>query len=238
MTDPLSLVTLAIAAGGGTVDGIASTQLVGAGVTLLQRAAPVVRALSGRRAAILLPPSPALLIALSAATGRGALYINPIATIEPIATLLHQAEVGLVFTWARWVDRLPSDFPFVLLDDAPASARIVTSTLDRVVDLGAHFGLALEGDRDAEGLAEEWLASVDDDNATTRDDDGHSLHSWSHYDVLVAARAHNAAHTVRSSDMHTAIAAHSTVAQLIAAFVAPLLAGGHVHTTSTLRDDL
>ena len=66
MSDPLALLPLALAAGAGRV-GVAGAdagdydaqQLVAAGLTLLQRSAPLVRALSGRRAAILLPTVPA-----------------------------------------------------------------------------------------------------------------------------------------------------------------------------------
>ena len=63
MTDPLSLLTLACAAAGGRVDDYEAAQLIAAGVTLLQRSAPLVRALSGRRSAILLPTSHAFLTA-------------------------------------------------------------------------------------------------------------------------------------------------------------------------------
>jgi hypothetical protein len=42
---PLSLLPLALAAGGGRVDQYETQQLVAAGLTLLQRCAPLVRAL-------------------------------------------------------------------------------------------------------------------------------------------------------------------------------------------------
>ena len=54
MSNPLGLLPIAIAASGGRVDGFEAQQLVAAGLTLLQRSAPLVRALSGRRSAILL----------------------------------------------------------------------------------------------------------------------------------------------------------------------------------------
>ena len=66
MHDPLSLTSIAIAAAGGSIDGDAASVHVAAGLTLLQRAAPLVRALSGRRAAIMLPTSPQFLVALAA----------------------------------------------------------------------------------------------------------------------------------------------------------------------------
>jgi acyl-CoA synthetase (AMP-forming)/AMP-acid ligase II len=72
MSRVVAVGALAIAAGGGTVDGFEAQQLVAAGLTLLQRSAPLVRALSGKRAAILLPTSPQFFIALAACEGRGA----------------------------------------------------------------------------------------------------------------------------------------------------------------------
>ena len=77
MSDPLALLPLALAAGGGRIGAAAgdildAQQLVAAGLTLLQRSAPLVRALSGKRSAILLPTSPQFLTALAASEGRGA----------------------------------------------------------------------------------------------------------------------------------------------------------------------
>jgi hypothetical protein len=51
MSNPLGVLPLAMAAHGGTLDDIPSAQLVAAGLTLLQRSAPLVRALYGKRAA-------------------------------------------------------------------------------------------------------------------------------------------------------------------------------------------
>src|SRR6185436_12890621 len=94
-------------------------QLVAAGLTLLQRSAPLVRAMSGRRAAILLPTSPAFLTALAACEGRGAVLINPLAAPIEVALQCADANVGAIFTLASFAPRLPSDLPMVLLDDAP-----------------------------------------------------------------------------------------------------------------------
>ena len=84
MSDPLALLPLALAAGGGRIgavggDAFEAGQLVAAGLTLLQRSAPLVRALSGKRSAILLPTSPHYLTALAASEGRGAVLVNPLA---------------------------------------------------------------------------------------------------------------------------------------------------------------
>ena len=94
MSDPLGLLPIAIAAGGGHVDGLEAQQLVAAGLTLLQRSAPLVRALSGRRAAILLPTSPVFLTALAASEGRGAVLINPLASRAEAAYQIADANAG------------------------------------------------------------------------------------------------------------------------------------------------
>src|SRR5688500_8678157 len=79
MIDPLGLLPLAAAAGRGTVNGVEAARLVAAGLTLLRRSAPLVRALHGRRAALLLPTTPAFFTGLAAAEGRGAVLVNPLA---------------------------------------------------------------------------------------------------------------------------------------------------------------
>ncbi|MDB4898923.1 MAG: hypothetical protein JWN53_731, partial [Gemmatimonadetes bacterium] len=138
MTNPLSLLPLALAAGGGTVDGFETQQLVAAGLTLLQRSAPLVRALSGRRSAILLPTSPAFLVALAASDGRGAVLINPLAAPAEVAFQCLDADVGAVFTSSALADRLPDTVVRVLLDDAPRAARVLAGGATSTVDLGSH----------------------------------------------------------------------------------------------------
>jgi long-chain acyl-CoA synthetase len=155
MSDPLALLPIAAAAGGGSIDGVPAGQLVAAGFTLLQRSAPLVRALQNRRAAILLPTSPQFFTALAAADGRGAVLINPLAAPAEIAYQCEDAGVGAVFTIAPFAARLPAGLTHVLLDDAPRSARLVADGGVRDIDLGSHVGLDLEGERDAPGLAEE-----------------------------------------------------------------------------------
>src|SRR5919107_6128601 len=107
MTDPLALLPLALAAGGGRVDQYEAQQLVAAGLTLLQRSATLVRALSGRRSAVLLPTSPAFVTALAASEGRGAVLVNPLAARAEIADQLADAGVGAVFTTSAFATRLP-----------------------------------------------------------------------------------------------------------------------------------
>jgi len=155
VSDPLALVPLAAAARGGRIDAHGARELVGAGVTLLQRCAPLVRALSGKRAAILLPTSPAFLTALAASEGRGTVLVNPLAAPPEVEHQLRDANVGAAFTIAALQDKLPRAFPRVLLDDAPARARSIINDAARDIDLGSHSGIALEGEMDAPGRDEE-----------------------------------------------------------------------------------
>lgn len=152
----MDLLPLRAAAGRGSVDGIPAPALVSAGFTLLQRCAPLVRALAGKRSAILLPSSPQFLIALAASDGRGAVLVNPLAAPTEVEYQLREAEVGAVFTVTALEAKLPASMPRVLLDDAPRSARFVAQGRDPLtVDLGSHFGLDLEGDAEALGRDEE-----------------------------------------------------------------------------------
>jgi long-chain acyl-CoA synthetase len=155
LSDPLALLPLAIAAGGGSVDAFEAQQLVAAGLTLLQRSAQLVRALAGRRAAILLPTSPQFLVALAACEGRGAVLVNPLAAPAEVAFQLENAHVGAVFTNAALAARTPEHVVRVLLDDAPRTARVLANGASRDVDLGSHFALAIEGETDVPGRDEE-----------------------------------------------------------------------------------
>ncbi|MDB4912990.1 MAG: hypothetical protein JWM95_634 [Gemmatimonadetes bacterium] len=152
---------MAMAAGGGRIGAYGARevyegqQLVAAGLTLLQRSAPLVRALSGKRSAILLPTSPAFIVALAASDGRGAVLINPLASPAEISFQCANANVGAVFTTAAFVARLPMGFPYVLLDDAPGAAQVVTPDRTAAIDLGTHHGLSLEGEADVDGRDEE-----------------------------------------------------------------------------------
>ena len=161
MSEPLALLPLALAAGGGRLSSAGSDveyeaqQLVAAGLTLLQRSAALVRALTGRRAAILLPTSPQFLTALAASEGRGAVLINPLAAPAEIAFQCRDANVGALFTTSAFAARAPKDVTLVLLDAAPRAARVIADGTSRDVDLGSHFGLSLEGERDVPGRDEE-----------------------------------------------------------------------------------
>ncbi len=147
MSSPLSLLPIALAAGGGRIDDTPGAQLVAAGFTLLQRSAPRVRAPGGRRSAILLPTSGAFVTALAASDGRGAVLLNPLAAPAEIAFQLDDADAGAIFTNRALAPGLPvGPRPVVLLDDAPRSATVVAGGTETVIDLGSHFGLDLEGE--------------------------------------------------------------------------------------------
>lgn len=154
----MDTLALRLAAAGGRVDDVDVRQLVAAGFTLLQRSAPLVRALSGRRAGLLLPPSPAWIVALAASDGRGAVVFDPDADAPTIAARMSATGIGAIFTRRPWLPRVPSGLPTVLLDEVPSVAAVVgadgTSTR---VDLGTHFGLAIEGATDVPGRDEECL---------------------------------------------------------------------------------
>jgi len=152
----VNTLSIRAAASKGRVDEIPAEALVAAGFTLLQRSAALVRALAGKRAAILLPSSPAFLTALAASDGRGSVLVNPLAAAAEIAHQLSDANVGAIFTIRAFDKRIPEHIPRVFLDEAPARATFsVPGGDDKEIDLGSHFGLSLEGDADEPGRDEE-----------------------------------------------------------------------------------
>lgn len=155
MSDPLSLLPFAVAAGGGSIDGVEAQQWVAAGNTLLMRSAPLVRTLGGGRSGILLPPCGAFLSALAASDGRGAVLINPLASKPEVVRQLHDAGVTAVFTNVALAGQLPADFPRVLMDDTPKSALVQVPGREQRVDLGSHFGMSIAGSTDSPGREEE-----------------------------------------------------------------------------------
>jgi hypothetical protein len=226
--DPLALLPYALAAAGGRVDGHDVTALVAAGVTLLQRSAPLVRALAGRRSAVLLPPGAAWLVALAASDGRAMVVLDPRdaaasgttgAPPEPtlIATL-RAHDIGAVFTNRALLPLLPPDVPYVLLDDAPRRGRVCANGRDSDVDLGTHFALDLIGDTNGEGSPEECLRMARNGAVLT------------HADILGAGR--RAMHELRLTPVHRTAwpAVPASREQFAHDVVAPLLVGGAVET--------
>ncbi len=225
MTDPFSLLPLAVASREGTVDDMSAVALVAAGITLLQRAAPLVRALAGRRAALLLPTSPQVLTALAATEGRGVVLINPLASPFEVAYQLHDADVGAVLTVASLAARLPPGTVHVVLDDVPRTATLVTNAGSRTIDLGSHVALDLVGDIDAPGSEEE--AAI----VYTSAMEGRPLGAIvSHRNLLTNARATIEAATLDRGDRALAALPWSHLFGLVISGVAPLLAGATVHT--------
>lgn len=189
MPDPFSLLPLALAAGGGRVDGHDVSQLVAAGVTLLQRCAPLVRAMAAGRAALLLPPGPAFFTALAASDGRGALLLDPTSAPSDLSWQLAEARARALFTLSTLVGTLPpivspSGMVVVLLDAAPSRASVLTADRTIDVDLGSHHGLLLEGDQQAAGRDEECVVTMESVANGSR-----QLVSHTHRALLEAARA-------------------------------------------------
>ena len=225
MADPLDFLPYALAARGGRVDGIECGQLVAAGLTLLQRSVPLVRALAGRRAAILAPTSAPFITALAAAEGRGAVLIDPHAAPAEIAYQLEDAGVGAVFTTAALATRVPAGVVRVLLDDAPRAARVVANGTATDVDLGSHFGLDLEGDADARG-ADEECAIVYTAGMT-----GRPLGAiLTHRNLLANARGTMKAAGQVADDQVLALLPWAHLFGLTVTATSPLLAGAQVTT--------
>ena len=230
MTDPLALLPLAAASRGGSIDDIPATALVAAGLTLLQRSAPLVRALAGRRAGILLPTSPAYLLAFAASEGRGAVLMNPLAAPRELAYQVSDADVGAVLTTAALAGRLPPDLPRVLLDDAPRSATVIAGGSTRTVDLGSHFALELEGDADAPGSPEE--AAIVYTSAMRGRPLGAIL---THRGLLASARGTIDVAGITADDRVLAALPYSHLFGLVATAISPLLAGARVTTVQRFR---
>lgn len=230
MTDPLSLLPLAAAARGGSIDEVPAHALVAAGLTLLQRSAPLVRALAGKRSGILLPTSPAFLVALAASEGRGAVLMNPLAAPPELEYQLRDADVGAVFTIASLAERLPVGITRVLLDDAPRTATVVTDAASRTVDLGSHFALDVEGDPDVPGDAEE--AAVVYTSAMHGRPLGAIL---THRGLLANARATVSAGALLPSDRVVAALPFSHLFGFVTTGIAPLLVGASVRTIPRFR---
>jgi long-chain acyl-CoA synthetase len=232
VSNPLALVPLAIAAGGGRISAVGdgapvfeAQQLIAAGLTLLQRSAPLVRALSGRRSAILLPTSPAYLTALAASDGRGAVLINPLAAVAEVAFQCADANVGAIFTTTAFASRLPAGVVVVLLDDAPARATVVADGRTTEVDLGSHHGLSLEGERDVDGRDEEVAVVY---TSAMR---GTALGAvLTHRNLLANARSTIEALAITSDEHVLAALPYAHLFGLTVTATAPLILGGRVTT--------
>lgn len=229
MSDPLALLPLALAATGGRVDDFDASQLAAAGLTLLQRCAPLVRAMAGRRAAILLPTGPQFLTALAACDGRGAVLVNPLASAPEISWQFADAGVGAVFTNRALSARLPGDasarLPIVLLDEAPRRAFVTVEGRTIEVDLGSHRGLDLEGDPDVAGRDE--ACAIVYTSAMAGRSRGAIL---THRNLIANARSTVEAAGMTRDDVALAVLPFSHLFGLTVSASAPLLAGAHTIT--------
>lgn len=154
MSNPFSLLPFAIAAAGAQVSNQPAQALVAAGVTLLQRCAPLVRRLALEPPAVLLPRGPALLTALAACDGHVALVVDATLPVARRKAELAIAPFGVLFTIRAHASDCPPGVVTVLLDDVPARATVQFDGEARVVDLGSHVGLPLEGELGAAGSDE------------------------------------------------------------------------------------
>ncbi len=217
----VDLLTLRAAAGGGSIDAIPAPALVAAGFTLLQRSPALVRALAGRRAAVLLPNSPQYLVALAASEGRGALLVDAAAPADEVARQLRAANAGAVFTTAERAAKVPPGLVQVLLDDVPRSALVRADGREARVDLGSHFGLELEGDEEAAGRDEECVVTVAPDGTVA---------ALTHRELITRSRLALQQAGFAPTDRVESAHPFSDPAVLAARCIAPLLAGATVAT--------
>ncbi|MBI5600689.1 MAG: AMP-binding protein [Gemmatimonadetes bacterium] len=225
MSNPLALLPIALAAAKGRIDGHPAAGSVAAGFTLLQRSAALVRALAGRRSAILLPPSAAVLTALAASDGRGAVLLPALAHGDAQAVMLDDGDVGAVFTTSALAPQIPpDDRAVVLLDDAPRSATVRARGTETAIDLGSHFGLDLEGEED-EGRDEECIVRYTPAGAAAA-----LRTTFTHRDLFTLARFAVDATSLRTGDHALAVMPLHDVEAFALAFAGPLLAGARVST--------
>lgn len=225
MSEPLALVPLAAAARGGTIDSLDARQLVAAGITLLQRCAPLVRALAQGRGALLLPDSADYLVALAACEGRGAVLLDPGALPDDVASVIAVTNARVVFTLERLDAALPDGVPRVFLDEAPGHATFVHGSVNRLVDLGSHFGFAIEGEEDVDGRDEEAVVTAEGESG--------ELRALTHRALIAGARAIASAAELTSEDRVLAATPFTGRLGLAASLIAPLLAGARVTTSRT-----
>lgn len=225
MSNPLALLPIALAAGGGAVDSIPASRLVAAGFTLLQRSAPLVRALAGQRSAILLPPSPAVLTALAASDGRGAVLLPTPLTSDYASAVFSMAGIGAVFTTHALAAKLPvGKHAVVVLDDLPRTATVIAHGTEQIVDLGSHFGLDLAGEDDV-GRDEECLMAIDGESQETL-----RPARLTHRTMFTLARSCIEAGALHAGDRVLSALPIDDVGTLSFTMLAPLLVGAQVVT--------
>lgn len=179
------------------------------------------RALAGKSAAALLPAGSGLLTALAASDGRALVWIDPKTPVDTLVTDVPQHHIGALFTTTDLADCLPQHLlgtiALVLLDQAPAHAVVRVADRELSVDLGSHFGLSLEGDREAEGRDEPCLLIA-----------GPAQTVHTHRQLLQHARDFGRNAALTPVDRTCTIMPHIDIDLLVAGVAAPLLYGGQV----------
>jgi acyl-CoA synthetase (AMP-forming)/AMP-acid ligase II len=229
MPNPLSLISLAAAARGGAIDGVEARQLVAAGVTLLQRCAPLVLELGMGSGAVLLPNSAHYLAALGACEGRAAILLDPEWESDDIAAVLEANGGRVVFTLERYGGAVRDEIAKVLLDELPGHVAFVHDGRRRRIDVGSHFGLSIEGDEESEGSDEEAIVA--------RERKGEAFRSFTHRELLAGARAALGAGSVGEGDEVMARLPFHEARGLVEGLLAPLLGGARVVTRSKSGGD-
>jgi acyl-CoA synthetase (AMP-forming)/AMP-acid ligase II len=222
MPNPLSLIPLAAAARGGSIDGIDARQLVAAGVTMLQRCAPLVRELAAGRGVVLLPDSAEYLVALAACEGRGAVLLDPQVALDDVSRALEETDGRVVFTVERHAGAVREGVAMVLLDELPGHVVFVHGDERRRVDVGSHFGLTIEGEEESEGSDEEAIVA--------RELAGGPFRSFTHRELLEAARGVVRAAALEEGDEVLAQLPFHEARGFTSGLLAPLLAGARVVT--------
>jgi hypothetical protein len=212
MLDPLTL----LAARNGTVDAHPVPDLVAAGHALLQRCAPLVRALHGRQLAVLLPPSHRIITAIAASEGRSAIFIDPALGQDQLHDLLRGENVGACLTLAQLANRLPPALLRVELDRSPRTSTVVGPDVDRVIDLTTHTGLMLEGEAEVPGAMSEAVrcASAED-----------GVETLSHRTLLETGRALARSLSLTAADRFLTVAPVHSRFGLMHGMMTPLVAG-------------
>jgi hypothetical protein len=177
--------------------------------------------LSGKRAGVLLSDGPEWIVALAASEGRGAVVLDPFMDHEELVTHITTHRIGAVFTARALAERLPVGIPHVLLDEAPTRVQVIAGDRTTPIDLGSHFGLDLAGDSSVDGANEECLLYAATGTTMT------------HRQLLAEARRCMDLHQFTPVDCTLTLATLSDLGTLPCGVLAPLLAGGRLHLSTS-----
>jgi acyl-CoA synthetase (AMP-forming)/AMP-acid ligase II len=218
-----------MAAGGGSIDGSDIRQLVAAGVTMLQRCAPLVRALAGGRGALLLARSSDHLVAMAACEGHGAVLLDPEWSAERVREAIEISGARVVFTRASHVPMLPAGVALVSLDELPGHVLFSHGSVQRRIDVGSHFGLTIEGE-ESEGSDEDAVIEL-----TTGANGVTEPRRYTHRSLLAAARAVVLDAGLGEADVVSSLVPLHEAAGLTGGLIAPALAGARILSVERSR---